>query len=492
MTQRHDYTKRIYYINRIYEYLDRCIHFQYYSYGDVLPSVESLCVMFTASDQTVKAALHRLCEEHYLTMQKGRRAKVIYQQSDSQRDEYITRFLCERWPAYREIFQVSEIVFRAIIIEGFKRFDEEGYETLSFFAEQGDLNNLIRFYCCILQKVKNPLIMNLFWEIAVFSGLPFLGKHTSKNYKAQEVAQRLHAFINLGKSGQWDRLDAELLEFWREITGSILKSIEPYIQPVPADEQVPFSWRIYRGQPQICYSLAIHIIHEIFQGRYQMNQFLPSYQKMSEEYNVSVNTVRRTVHLLNQLGVAQTINGKGTRVFSLGEPLNRPDYTVPAIRRNLALMSRSFELLSYSCEMASYTILSSMSREERMELIEQLKIFICNGNCGFAPWQLLRTFSTQAPMQTLREIYTKLYGLALWGYPLKETRGEFANFKDTLYKLTESMVEHLQNEQFEQCAVDFKEYAVKEHFAIQEHLVSLGIEMEERIIPLSIQFYEKN
>ena len=462
----------------IYEYLKNCIRFQYYNYGDVLPSVEALCSKFLASDQTVKTVLRRMSKEGYLLTQKGRRARVIYSQSDIQRDEYITRYLSERWTDFTELIKVTEVVFRPILLEGFKRVDKDGYTTLSCFAKQGDLDSLIQFYCFLIQKVNNPLIMNLFWEIALFLGLPFLVKNTSGNYDAKAVAQSLQEFIYIGTLKQWERLDAGLLAFWRKTTGSIIKSIEPYILPIPPEEQVSFIWRIYRKHPQICYSLVIRIMHEIFQGCYEKNHFLPSYDKMAKQYGVSVNTIRRTVQLLTQIGVAQSINGKGTRIYSFGEQLHRPDFTVPAIQRNLALLNRSFELLMYSCESAVYVFMSDLSREERLGLAEQLKIMIRSGRCGFTPWYLLLTFSKQAPTRCLREIFSKIYGLSLWGYPLKASGGRFPNFESTVCRLTELMVEYLESDQIEQCAAAFKEYAVKEYPATKNYLISLGVELD--------------
>ena len=47
------------------------MHFQYYQYGDTLPSIDTLCREFSVSAQTVTTALQRLREEGYIDMHNG-------------------------------------------------------------------------------------------------------------------------------------------------------------------------------------------------------------------------------------------------------------------------------------------------------------------------------------------------------------------------------------------------------------------------------------
>ena len=78
-------------------YKENGLNFQRYRCGDVLPSINTCCKIFNVSDQTVKAALRRLRQEEYIWVQKGRPARVIFQQDEEQNNAYISQYFSERW-----------------------------------------------------------------------------------------------------------------------------------------------------------------------------------------------------------------------------------------------------------------------------------------------------------------------------------------------------------------------------------------------------------
>ncbi|WP_418667058.1 GntR family transcriptional regulator [Allofournierella sp.] len=460
----------------IYEYFLKCFHFQRYRYADALPSVNICCKKFNVADQTVKSALKQLREEGYISVQRGRPARVIFQQTEEQSNAYIRQFFSERWNVFSDLGQTVEVVFQPLLIESFRRLDPSDFALLSSFAERADLENLIHFYCFALQKMKNPLIMNLFWECLLFLGFPYISDRTLEHYSAAIAQKRLQEIICTAKAQDWQRLDELLSAFWKEFVTSAANSIGPSLLPIPADRQISFSWRIYRGRPQICYNLATRFMYEIYLGRYRGQRFLPSYEKLAQEYCVSVNTVRRTIRLLTHLGVTCPISGKGIRVFSLGERTEQPDLTVPAIVRNLALFFQSFELLLYSCEEIVRRTLSLLDQEEKGKLIRQLKSYIDAGNCELAPWCIFITVAMRAPLQGIREIYANIYGLALWGYPLKTSREKYPAVDDKAVWLAQSLVQHLTADDMGSCAAAFREFISIALPSIEKYLNLFGIE----------------
>ena len=58
--------------NLIYEYFVVRFHFQYYKYGDTLPTIEALCRQYSVSSLTIKSAFKRLEEEGYISRSHGR------------------------------------------------------------------------------------------------------------------------------------------------------------------------------------------------------------------------------------------------------------------------------------------------------------------------------------------------------------------------------------------------------------------------------------
>ena len=473
----------------IYEYFTKCFQFQRYKYADVIPSVNMCCKKFNVADQTVKAALKQLREEGYISVQRGRPARVIFRQTQEQNRAYIRQFFSERWNVFSDLCQTVEVVFQPLFIEGFRRLDEGDYDVLTPFAEQADLENLIHFYCFVLQKIKNPLIMNLYWEFLLFLGLPYISDRTLEYYSVQAARNRLGEIIRTAKARDWQRLDACLSAFWKEFVAAAINSIEPYLLPIPADQQISFVWRVYRGRPQICYNLATRLMYEIYLGRHREEKFLPSYEKLAEEYRVSLNTVRRTIRLLTQLGVTMPVSGKGIRIFSLEDRTQQPDLTVPAIVRNLALFYQSFELLLYSCDEIVRRTLSSLTQEETGKLIRQLNCYSDAGNYKLAPWCILISVAMRAPLQGFREIYGNIYGLTLWGYPLKTSQGKYPPVDDKAVWLTESFVEYLATDDIEACAAAFQEFISIALPSIEKYLNLFGIEHENLHMSPSARMY---
>lgn len=83
--------------------------------------------------------------------------------------------------------------------------------------------------------------------------------------------------------------------------------------------QEAFQWSSYKKASQRCYSLCMEILSGISWGLYPAGAMLPSMNKMAEEKQVSVITIRRTLSLLGSIGVTKTVNGIGTYILPLGK-----------------------------------------------------------------------------------------------------------------------------------------------------------------------------
>ena len=70
----------------------------------------------------------------------------------------------------------------------------------------------------------------------------------------------------------------------------------------PPEQEVAFQWNSYNKASQICYSLAMDLLVSINNGVYPADTLLPSLNKLSQEKQVSVSTVRRALSL--QIGRA--------------------------------------------------------------------------------------------------------------------------------------------------------------------------------------------
>ncbi|WP_294145297.1 GntR family transcriptional regulator [uncultured Clostridium sp.] len=470
----------------IYEFFFMRIHFEYYKYGDALPSIDTLCRQFCVSPQTVKTALRQLRSEGYISMRNGRSTRIIFRQTRQELIDFALRFFSERRSAFPDLCRTAELILVPLFVESFRRMDDAGFLHLSRYIERAQADDLLYFYCYVLQKLDNPLAMNLFWEISMFMGLMFIGEKGGDDfYNKKLLREGIEEIISYKKMRDWTGLHDAILKHQSDSMEQALRYMEQYT--LPSEKQTPFVWRIYRGRPQVCYSLAIRLLFEIYLGEYRETEYLPSYEKMAKKYGVSLSTIRRTILVLNQTGAAESVNGIGTRVFSIGQQCNMPDFSVPAVRRNLAFFVQSYELIIYSCEKAAVATLLALTDEGRGRLKERLGKNLEDGLCGLTPWHLLLCISRNSPLNGIREIYSKIFGLFLWGYSLKGYQEKTEKLDSELRVFTETMLVYLEQKDFIQCGRCMKETSTYQFQLLEQYLLRVGFEPDELRLSPSIR-----
>lgn len=474
--------------NLVYEYFLIRIQFRYYTYGDTLPSIDTLCREFSVSSQTVKMALKRLRREGYIDMGNGRSTKVIFQQDQETSNQCIMRYFSGRIHCFRDLYQSVSLIIEPLLLEGFCRIDGKDLASLTRLADAACLEDVLHLFCFILQKTDNPLAMNLYWETMIYWGLLFLKNDYNNGFTDTDMIRReLKRCILLAENKEWDLLAPQFQAFRQ---GSIETIVDHLIRQFPSlegGEHVPFVWRIYRVRPQVCYSLAAHLLHEIYVGSYRDTVYLPSYEKMAETYNVSVSTMRRTIRVLNQLGAVRSINGKGTMVFGIGSSCDSPDFTEPAIRRNLAYFFQSFELLAYSCETVMGHCLTAATQEEKSWLTSRLEQDLAHGNHELSLWRCLLFITRHSHLEGIREIYGRIYSLFLWGYPLKASHEYSPALDEAALHLTNTMIRNLKEKNITGCGKAIKKFVTQQFPAAEQYLLSQGFLPEELRLNPSIQ-----
>lgn len=464
----------------IYEFFIMRFHFQYYKFGDTFPTVETLCQEFDVSSKTVQYALKRLRNEGYISTQ-DRGTKVIFQQSKKECDEYTKQFILERYYTLPDLFESTSLILLPFLVEGLYRMDEKDFTYLWELSEQLEIGAFSQFYYWILKKMNNSLLINLFLEIVQFEGLPFLYENGEpRNPDSEQARKSLKVILVCGQQKNKEQIQKAFLDFHKDNKRRIMKRLYQCSpnKNVKA-EQIPFIWRVYRERPQVCYNLAMCLLNQILMGEYQNNEFLPSYKKMSEKFEIPVITIRRTVGLLNKLGVVQLVNGIGVRILHENADKNKPDLTDSAIQRNLIYFFQAFEIVLYSGKEVAYITFTNLTHAEKKELIDKLQQYLNTGKCDHSLWECLLCIGHYCPLIAAREIYRKIYSLFLWGHPLKLVYGDTAKYIQENVIFTETIIENLKNENFEQCSKTIKKLIQIELPVIEKRLLNIGLKPEE-------------
>lgn len=466
--------------NIIYEYFVLRFKFRYYECGENLPSIDNLCQKFSVSPLTVKAALKRLQDEGYVSIRHGKCTQVTFQQSEEAYRKFKLDFFADRISLYSDFYETLNLIYFPLYLESFQRMDEEDFTYLRHITERLSPDDLVNFYCHVLQKLENPLILNLFWESSLFLGFPSPSQIESPGlYNVTPAKERIYQLIENGRKKSPKLIYDAQIAITRDFTDRYIDYLKEQIPKDAARKPLTFRWRIYRDRPQICYSLATRILHHIYLGEYCKDSFLPSYQSLAEKYEVSVSTVRRTIHLLNEIGAVCSINGKGTHILALEEQGHRPNFNNPAIRRNLAYYIHAFELLKFSIEGVSRITLPALSDQKRSELIRQLEAHQQAHRCELVSNELLVYITTYNPLKELKEIYEKLYQLMLWGFPLTRHRSEKSGIEEITNQFTKEVIISLKRGDFDNCAKLLGDLFARQYPLAEAYLLRQGMTSEE-------------
>lgn len=219
----------------------------------------------------------RLEKQGYIKVDARKGSEVIYQASPAKFRENAARYFGVRREGIADLFQSAELLFEPL------------WETRIIMS--------------------NGLAQNLYWEVIRYLRFPYL----------MDIEKQRVICENLKKRSVSDIIAYLRNEFesaYRPAAEEILTFIEEACKEYPLDEEepIPFWWSIYRQRPQIRYTLVSDIIRDVIRGRYPQGSYLPSLPRLADQYQVSVNTIRRALDILEGLGVASSLQGKGTLV----------------------------------------------------------------------------------------------------------------------------------------------------------------------------------
>ena len=405
----------------IYHILKTQIQFGVYRFGERLPTIEDAARLFLVSVKTIRAAYCHLRRDGYITISKNVGVKVGISYSDQDTEAYIQRFFTEQRDALLDLGQAMRLLFGNAQWLGFKNASPkllDEIEELSAPNERMAPYVMIRQLQAVYGVLGNDLLMRLVWQTFMFSMAPFLG--ISGNLaRLSQNRDPLLQMITLCREGNWPALSACVDAFQKQRGEAFCQFYASRIRRPAADRQIPFTWSVYQKASQLCYSLGMEFLIAISLGQYPPDSLLPSLNALAREKHVSVNTVRRTMALLNDIGAAKTINGVGTRVLPPEEIAENCDLSGASAHRQLFSYAQSVHLLTLSCRQVALNTLTSMDKETAERWSVQLAGYAQVRRHELTPYAIINLISKDAPSAAVRTVYTALFRNLFWGYPLR-------------------------------------------------------------------------
>ena len=406
-----------------YNYLLDGIRFGFYPPGSSLPPIADLCKVFHASKTTIHNTLKMLEKEGYVSLSQGRSAVVTYETTPEASWNYYNFYCNCTKEAVIDLRHMSEIIYPEIMFQGLKLCKGRDLDELEEIAGRMTPNSeypFIEFFGRILEPLGNPLLHNLFQSTCIFSLCNAIN-HNSLDYSTPCVLRlrdSCRKMITACREHNYDEVKSllpELYQLQTENTRQYYRTLPP---PELPGSPVPFKWNHYTDRPMASFILAMDLIRDIYSS-YDEMEYLPSLTALSSQHSLPVMTVRRAVKILNDLGITESINGKGTRVvIGSGRTNTVPSLDSPNIKRALPLYLQSVQILLLICQNIALDSFPSFSSNAMRTAAEHLREALASEDYYRTFGVCFRFLVLNSRSPSLREILGELMYLQYLGVPL--------------------------------------------------------------------------
>jgi len=445
-------------LNRhIYEYYEARILSGYYHYGDPLPSIHKVSAAFRVSVLTVRVALAALAQQGYVTLDARKVARVAYQIPNTNYQKNAMEYFVPRSGGIVDLTQGGRLLLKPCWDAGLQEWKQKDWPAFQELLQTSLPNDVVAphvvLYIAALSILQNRLLINLYWEIIHYTRFPFLIKGDNAALYSGVAGHSYHETVlhlNRELEDACNQRVKELFAFIDEAETQLsLEQIHP----------IPFRWRIYRKQPQLRYSLASHIIRGIMYHQYPVGSQLPSLSKLAELHEISVNTVRRTLSLLEKLGVVESHQGKRATIRMEAVPF---DVNEPDIHEGLRLYLDALQIIELTIQPVIFHILETASSDVQESLTEtftNMREQQVSNSC----FEVIFAFIyKQSPLAIVQECYSRLLELIAWGFPLVLYRLSGSNLNMQYLDFNIRAEQHLKDRNWIGFSYDWKELITKE------------------------------
>lgn len=379
--------KEPYYLS-IFNHIVREIYMGRLKVGDRLPSTRILCDRYAAGTNTVINVVKLLAESGFVETSRGRATVIV---SDCGSMGQALRHLREQQTEIAETYEIIRVFLPSMVFHSVQRFQEPDIvrtrEIVNELERYSRDINAFRelksiFIHHLLSGTRNTKMLEIFQNAEEAIILPRMASDMLQRAEVYlsparlRYAQQMRSIPDYLEKGAFQQVKEEIADAYGWVGKTIVEAVhgclagEEDIQETERNKKQPRSNFLYT-------SVLSAILNQIYEGIYQEGDFLPPENALCDQYGVSLTTVRRVNHILNEIGMAKTINGRGTQItlfsdFDMDNVMEK--------QRMIALLSSYFEameLLSVTAEdLAAYAgrRISTAGRDALEEKLRSLRI----------------------------------------------------------------------------------------------------------------------
>lgn len=375
---------------------------------------------------TVRSAYRRLQREGYITLSKNTGSIVKTDYPETEIEQHIQSFFARRKDAFMDLLPSMPILFGNIQLAAWKNVSKDKLDSLEKLIASRQVHPsylIMQYLNLIYGSLGNPLLMRLVQKICIQYMIPFFSLKDYRSYIDAET-DAISFRTGLCRRKDWDALYTASMDFIDIYTTAVQNFYESRITGALPRQQAAFTWSSYKKTSQICYSLALDLMTTVGRGGYKEGDYLPSIGRLAEEKQVSVSTVRRTLSLLNGIGMTRSVNGVGTQILGVDQIEANCGWTEPQVKKLLTDFAYSFQIFLLSCRDTATAAFSYADEECILSYISQIDLFKNVNRPDLITSYSLKFIAQAAPYQTIRTVYHELFQQLLWGYPMRSRLGD--------------------------------------------------------------------
>lgn len=450
----------------IYEFLVVRIEAGWYTYGEQI-LIKPLADFFHISTITIRNAFSLLEHDGYIKVEKNQKATIIYNSKGSEHEMQLSQLsYCEFDDIDKSYkFLLSEIIWHAL------RLNLKQEKTNIREYIQKDTSVSRSFSVLFLKKsieiLGNSLLLELHRDIFLFTYPTriHLLQESDKYRIKYSIRHHIVAILDSCETGKLE--DTYVLIQWLYTSNkdSIASSKLEF-------SKFPFHW----NTSQVRFQIASDFIAQCHTKRYEHGVFTPSMKELANHYNVSYMTMRRTFSLLNKLGVIETINGIGTRFLTIEEGSKKIQWANKEIQKHILSFLCAMQILVMIAKKITLDMISKLSNDDIDKMLIQLQNTLDDNVSSYIFGLWLNQVIAKCELGTLREIYSHLANLLVWGYPL----GYIRKVRH-LSKIIQDLIYTLENRDNEKFAQIIESYCYITFVQAKKTILTLGIKEAEDI-----------
>ncbi len=390
----------------------------FYPKGYQLSSAQKIHARYGVGYTSIRRALRLLEQDGFIRQEERKRPVVVFDLEDPSCRRLRWQIFLSHRDAHLDCYRATPLLLPGLVSLGAQARTPQLLESLealcareeSSFSNRYDLLLLAHTWqSLVVRQSGNRLASDLLLQIRGFDELRCCALPSAELVpgEARAVLQTLRYWTRLLRQGDLAGLHTLMSIFCLQAMCCLDRSFQP-LAGLPESEQVrqvEFRWYVYQSPTPLYKKIASDLLRTAYLEGMGAGDCFPSEAALMDRYQVAAITVRGALALLNNLGMAQTVNGVGTLFTdSCGDSRE----ILPYLREG----RESMEILAAASYALALTAAPRLSPQEVTLLREGLPEYRCQeGSALF----LLRKLTATVSSHTLDIVFEQLESRYIFG-----------------------------------------------------------------------------